>query len=64
MALKPFDVATTFLSYEESPLISCVLPILHGIVQSLSAVVDEPSVIHKFKEKVSWEIKFAFELNT
>ncbi|XP_011403989.1 PREDICTED: zinc finger BED domain-containing protein 4-like [Amphimedon queenslandica] len=56
-ALKPFDVATTFFSYEESPSISCVLPILHGIVQSLSAVVDEPSVIHKFKEEVSGEIK-------
>ena len=30
--IKPCDIATIFFSYEDNPSISCILPILHGIL--------------------------------
>ena len=55
--IEPFDVATTFFSYEENPSLSCVLPILHGIIKALSYSNGDSPCIQQFKDKVSNEIK-------
>ena len=62
--LKPFDVATTFFSYEEGTTISCILPILHGVVQSLSFTADDSTSIRTFKDTVSKDIKRRWELDS
>ena len=33
--LRPIEVATTFFSYEKNTYLSCVLPIVHGLVENL-----------------------------
>ena len=44
--LEPFDVATTFLSYEQNPSLSCVLPVLQGLIESLGQFGDEQPCVH------------------
>ena len=54
--LEPFDIATTFFSYEENPSISCVLPVLHGLMEKLSISSDDFTEVRQFKQKVKAEI--------
>ena len=54
--LEPFDIATTFFSYEENPSISCVLPVLHGLMEKLSISSDDLTEVRQFKQKVKAEI--------
>ena len=64
--LKPFDVATTCLSYEENVSVSFVVPILHGLKESLqkdSASVELPAV-KDFKEMVLSEIERRWDLTS
>ena len=64
--LKPFDVATTCLSYEENVSVSFVVPILHGLKESLqkdSASVELPAV-KDFKEIVLSEIERTWDLTS
>lgn len=66
--LHPFEVATTFFSYEENTSLSCVLPILHGLVDSLQQQPNpsetvSPSV-RQFKQKVAGEIKQRWDLDS
>ena len=42
-----------FLSEENNMSISCVLPIVHGLITKLKAVHDDSSSIKEFKTKVS-----------
>ena len=54
--LEPFDIATTFFSYEENPSMSCVLPVLHGLMEKLSSSSDDLTEVRQFKQKVKAEI--------
>ena len=64
--LEPFNIATTFLSYEENVSISSVFPILHGLIDQLKPSIDpaDSTAICQFKEKVSQEIKRRWELDS
>ena len=56
-ALRPFDVATTYMCYEENTTISSTLPIIHGLVESMKKSSEDcPNVVH-FKHDVTSEIK-------
>ena len=55
--LEPFDVATTFLSYEQNPSLSCVLPVLQGLIESLGQFGDEQPCVCQFEKVVIEEIK-------
>ena len=55
--LEPFDVATTFFSYKESPSLSCVLPTLDGLVEKLTCTCEDLPEVRQFKKKVCEEIK-------
>ena len=61
--LEPFNVVTTFLSYEENVSISSVFPLLHGLLDQLKPSTDS-SAIRQFKDKVSQEIKRRWELDS
>jgi len=65
--LSPFEVATTFFSYEENTSLSCVLPILHGLIDGLQKETNPPAsdspIIQQFKQKVTAEIKQRWELD-
>ena len=54
--LEPFDIATTFFSYEENPSLSCVLPVLHGLMEKLSSSSDDLTEVRQFKQNVKAEI--------
>ena len=54
--LEPFDIATTSFSYEENPSLSCVLPVLHGLMEKLSSSSDDLTEVCQFKQKVKAEI--------
>ena len=51
--LSSFEVATTFFSYEENTSLSCVLPILHGLLHGLQKETIPPAsdspIIQQFK---------------
>ena len=52
--LRPIEVATTFFSYEKNTYLSCVLPIVHGLVENLeksSESDEEIPAIRDFKKK-------------
>ena len=55
--LRPFEVATTFFSYEENTSLSAVLPVLFGLLDGLKAHADDSVVIRQFKETVADQIK-------
>ena len=48
--LEPFDIAITFFSYEENPSMSCVLPVLHGLMEKLSSSSDDLTEVCQFKQ--------------
>ena len=54
--LKPFDVNTTFLSYDENVLVSFVLPILNGLKDSLMQIDSKTEqhlpAVNRFQEIV------------
>ena len=55
--LQPFEVATTFFSYEANTSISSVLPVLHGLIISLQTSSEDSVSIIDFKKKVTSEIE-------
>ena len=55
--LQPFEIANTFFSYEENITISSVLPVLHGLLDSLKeSFKDESSVVVNLQQELSSEI--------
>ena len=63
-ALRPFDVATTYMCYEENTTISSTLPIIHGLVESMKKSSEDcPNVVH-FKHDVTSEIKRRWRLDS
>ena len=59
--LEPFNIATTFLSYEENVSASSILPVLYGLLDHLKAPASDDEAdsmaICQFKEAVSSQIK-------
>ena len=62
IVLKPLQVATTFLSSKLNVSASCILPVLTGLVQSLTTSEDHHSVIRQFKSTVVCEIERRWSL--
>ncbi len=65
-ALQPFEVATTFHSYKENASLSCVLLVLHGLIESLqkSPPDEDLPLVRQFKVKVASEIKRRWKLDS
>ena len=65
--LEPFEVATTFFSYEENSSLSSTLPVLFGLIDGLDEAPkneDEPlpAAVSEFKRIVADEITRRWEL--
>ena len=64
--LKPFEVATTVLSAEYNASLSCVLPVMKGLVKKVGPVTNDidtlPSIV-AVKETLSAELKEHFQLD-
>ena len=64
-ALRPFEVAITFLSYEENASISCILPVIFGLLESLKECSGHDSAaIREFERVMNVELKRRWELDT
>ena len=61
--LEHLEVATVFLSEENNVSISCVLPIVHGLITKLEVVHDDSSSIKEFKTKVSAALQQRWGVN-
>ena len=65
--LHPIELATTFLSYEENVSISCVLPVLCGLVKGLEKPTNSDAtvatVITNLKRLTANEIKTRWNLD-
>ena len=55
--LQAFEVATNLFCYDQQSTISCVLPVLHGLLQHLEHSEEDSKTIASFKEIVKTEIK-------
>lgn len=65
--LEPFEVATTFLSYEENSSLSSTLPVLYGLIDGLNEAPEKedeslPAAIVEFKRIVAEELTRRWEL--
>ena len=40
-SLEPFEIATVFLSYEQNVSISCVYPIIYGIIDNMNITEED-----------------------
>ena len=56
-ALTPFEMATTFFSYEENAASSCILPVIFGLVESLKDCSDGSTQICEFSKVLDMELK-------
>ena len=56
-ALRPFEVATTFFSYEENTSLSCILPVIFGLLESLKECGEDSAAIREFKKMMVGELK-------
>ena len=64
--LEPFEVATTFLSYEENSSLSSTLPVLFGLIDGPKETPEKedeslPAVINEFKRIVAKELNRRWE---
>ena len=62
--LRPFEVATTFFSYEENASLSAVLPVLFGLLDGLRTLADDSALISQFKETVADQIRTRWSLHS
>ena len=65
--LEPFEVATTFLNYEENSSLSSTLPVLFGLIDGLKETPEKddeslPAAINEFKRIVAEEPNRRWEL--
>ena len=63
-ALRPFEVATTFFSYKENASISCILPVIFDLVESLKECSDGSTQIREFSKVMDMELKQRWELES
>ena len=61
--LEHLEVATVFLSEENNVSISCVLPIVHGLITKLKVVRDDSLSIKEFKTKASAALRRRWGVN-
>ena len=61
--LKPFEVATTFLSYEENTTISVILPVIFSLVEGLKECSEDSATLKQFKSTVQAELTRRWLLN-
>ena len=54
--LKPFEVATTFLSYEENTTISVILPVIFSLVEGLKESEEDSPTLKQFKSLIKTEL--------
>ena len=54
--LKPFEVATTFLGYEENTTISVILPVIFSLVEGLKECSEDSATLKQFKSTVQAEL--------
>ena len=65
--LHPIEVATAFLSSEENASLSCVLPVMYGLVDALKTVSDledELPAIRSFRQKTAKDISDRWGLDS
>ena len=62
--LRPFEVATTFFSYEENSSLSCILPVIFGLVESLKECSEDSPAIRDFKQLMMAELKRQWDLDS
>ena len=67
--LEPFEVATTFFSYEENFSLSSTLPVLFGLIDGLKETSENedeslPAAVNEFKRIVTEEITELENLDT
>jgi len=62
--LRPFEVATTFFSYEANSSLSCILPVIFGLVDSLKECGEDCPAIREFKQLMMTELKRRWELDS
>lgn len=54
--LKPFEVATTFLSYKENTTISVILPVSFSLVEGLKECSEDSATLKQFKSTLQAEL--------
>ena len=62
--LRPFEVATTFFSYEENSSLSCILPVIFGLVEKLKESSEDCPAIRQFKQLMIADMKQRWELES
>jgi len=62
--LRPFEVAVTFFSYEENSSLSCILPVIFGLVESLKECSEDCPAIRDFKQLMMAELKQRWDLDS
>ena len=60
----PFEVATTMLSAEYNVSLSCVLPIMDGLRNSLQGATDDLPKISGFKQVLAEQMRKKFNIET
>ena len=58
--LRPLQIATTFIQYENNTSLSCVLPVIHGLDLSLQPSTYDSSAV---RQKVRLEIRSRWSLD-
>ena len=54
--LKPFEVATTFFSYEENTTISVILPVVCSLAEGLKENSEDSANLNQFKSTIKAEL--------
>ena len=62
--LEPCEIATVFLSYETNVSVSCVHPIVQGLVTSLQADEEDSPTCRRFKVAVASAIRRRWSLDS
>ena len=62
--LRPFEVATTFFSCENNTSLSCILPVVFGLVETINNHSEDLQTIRKFKQQMVSELKRRWQLES
>ena len=47
-SLEPFEIATVFLGYEQNVSITCVYPIIYGIIDIMNTTEEDSATCRQF----------------
>ena len=62
--LEPLEIATVFLSYEYNTSISCIYPILFGLIETMKESEDDSPVCSQLKNKIVSSVQSRWSLNS